>query len=107
MLLDQLRAALALPHKLALVQIQRLVKAQARLLQAEPAVYYVTAHYLKHPVVLVRLGEITRSKLRELLKGAWHGMHPGGMAENRIRGLAPGRSAGRRAGRPRVAKGPG
>jgi hypothetical protein len=44
---------------------------RAGLLAAEPDVYYLTPHYEKHPVVLVRLGNITRESLRKLLDTAW------------------------------------
>lgn len=44
---------------------------RARLLAAAPGTYYLTEHYLKHPVVLVRLSRITRDSLRELLGLAW------------------------------------
>lgn len=44
---------------------------RAELLEAEPTVYYVTPHYLKHPVVLVRLSRIERKSLKELLGMAW------------------------------------
>ena len=44
---------------------------RAELLAAEPSIYYVTPHYLDHPAVLVRLDQIDRSSLRELLRLAW------------------------------------
>jgi len=44
---------------------------RAELMAAKPGIYYVTAHYIKHPAVLVRLDEIDRSSLRELLGLAW------------------------------------
>lgn len=44
---------------------------RAELIAAQPSTYYVTAHYVKYPAVLVRLGEIDRSSLRELLILAW------------------------------------
>lgn len=44
---------------------------RAELMTAEPRIYYVTAHYVKYPAVLVRLDEINRSSLKDLLGLAW------------------------------------
>ncbi len=44
---------------------------RTQLLSAEPATYYVTDHYRKDPVILVRLSTIDRKSLQALLKGAW------------------------------------
>jgi hypothetical protein len=44
---------------------------RARLLAAEPGTYYLTDHYLNYPVVLVRLSQIDRESLRNLLGAAW------------------------------------
>jgi hypothetical protein len=44
---------------------------RARLLGAEPETFYLTNHYVKHPAVLVRLTQISRDSLRELLGMAW------------------------------------
>src|SRR5262245_48494662 len=44
---------------------------RAKLLAADPSHYYVTGHYVKHPSVLVRLGEIDRRSLKDLLGMAW------------------------------------
>ena len=44
---------------------------RAKLMAAEPGVYYVTDHYVNHPAVLVRLGQIDRDSLRDLLGLAW------------------------------------
>ena len=41
------------------------------LLAADPNVYYLTDHYVDHPVVLVRLSEIRRDALQGLLRMAW------------------------------------
>jgi len=56
------------PHSLA-VRIG--FDQRAELLAAEPGIYYVTAHYVKYPAVLVRLDEINRSSLKDLLDLAW------------------------------------
>ena len=44
---------------------------RAKLLAAEPSIYYVTDHYVNHPAVLVRLGQIDRDSLKDLLELAW------------------------------------
>ena len=40
---------------------------RAELLAAAPGVYYVTDHYVGHPVVLVRLSRVSPGVLRDLL----------------------------------------
>ena len=40
---------------------------RAALLNDDPETYYVTEHYVNHPVVLVRLDRIQRDQLRDLL----------------------------------------
>jgi hypothetical protein len=42
-----------------------------RLMTARPGVYYLTDHFAPYPAVLVRLSNVTRSELRELLGAAW------------------------------------
>ena len=44
---------------------------RAELMAAEPSVYYVTDHYVNYPTVLVRLSQIDRDSLRDLLGMAW------------------------------------
>ncbi|HKQ37778.1 MAG TPA: MmcQ/YjbR family DNA-binding protein [Verrucomicrobiae bacterium] len=44
---------------------------RAKLVKAQPGVYYVTEHYLNHPMVLVRLSRIDRNSLENLLGMAW------------------------------------
>jgi predicted enzyme related to lactoylglutathione lyase len=46
--------------------------ARDRLLEAEPDSYYLTAHYLAHESVLVRMASIDRKGLQELLQLAWN-----------------------------------
>jgi hypothetical protein len=41
------------------------------LIAEEPSVYYVTEHYLNYPTVLVRLSQINRTALEDLLTMAW------------------------------------
>ena len=43
---------------------------RAELIAAEPAVYYVTDHYVSYPTILVRLSLIHRDSLRDLLSAA-------------------------------------
>jgi hypothetical protein len=43
---------------------------RAALLQEEPETYYLTDHYVNHPVVLVRLARIRNEALRDLLGAA-------------------------------------
>ena len=45
---------------------------RAGLLADEPETYYVTDHYAKHPVVLVRLARLRHNQLRDLLAAARH-----------------------------------
>ncbi len=44
---------------------------RAGLMADAPGVYYVTEHYVDHPVVLVRLSRVPAEALRDLLAGAW------------------------------------
>lgn len=41
------------------------------LMEDAPETYYLTEHYRKHPVVLVRLSRIDRDALRDLLSASW------------------------------------
>lgn len=41
------------------------------LMAADPETYYITARYLDHPWVLVRLSRVHPDALRGLLRGAW------------------------------------
>jgi len=47
------------------------VDRRAELMAAEPCIYYVTDHYMNYSTVLVRLGQIDRNALRDLLGMAW------------------------------------
>lgn len=47
------------------------VEQRAELIAAEPSVYYVTDHFERYPMVLVRLPSIDRNALRDLLGKAW------------------------------------
>lgn len=46
------------------------VEQRTELLRQDPKVYYVTDHYVPHPMVLVRLGKISRADLKALLQDA-------------------------------------
>jgi hypothetical protein len=41
------------------------------LIAGEPSIYYVTDHYVKYSMVLVRLNAIEAEALRDLLERAW------------------------------------
>ena len=56
------------PHSLV-VKIAR--EQRAKLMAADPDVYYVTEHYVDYPTVLVRMARIRRPALRDLLTLAW------------------------------------
>jgi hypothetical protein len=45
---------------------------RSALLSEDPETYYVTDHYAKHPVVLVRLARLPHDQLRDLLAAARH-----------------------------------
>ena len=44
---------------------------RARLLAADPDVFYLTDHYTNYPMILIRLPQIDRAFLGELLAEAW------------------------------------
>jgi hypothetical protein len=44
---------------------------RAALLAADASRYYITDHYVGHPCVLVRLSEIGRQSLHDLLRTSW------------------------------------
>lgn len=44
---------------------------RARLMSAKPDTYYLTPHYAKYLMVLVRLAHIDRASLRRLLEKSW------------------------------------
>ena len=47
------------------------VESRDSLLADAPETYYLTDHYRRHPVVLVRLSAIDREALRDLLATSW------------------------------------
>lgn len=56
------------PDTLA-VRMER--ESRATLLEDAPETYYLTRHYRPHPVVLVRLRQVSPDALRELVRGSW------------------------------------
>lgn len=56
------------PHSLA---IRLSFDQREELIAADPKTYYLTDHYVDYPVVLVRLSQVHRDALRELLFMAW------------------------------------
>lgn len=44
---------------------------RTRLITAEPDIYYVTEHYVNHPMVLVRLSRADRNSLKDMLGMAY------------------------------------
>ena len=46
------------------------------LMQEEPAVFYITDHYLNYPALLVLLTQVHPEKLRRLVEHAWRSMAP-------------------------------
>jgi hypothetical protein len=56
-----------------------------RLIASQPDVYYLTDHYAPYPAVLVRLSNMRRSELRELLAAAWRTAMEGTSAKRKAR----------------------
>lgn len=46
------------------------------LLEADPAVFYITDHYRDWPTLLVRLSKVDRAELRDLLERVWRAKAP-------------------------------
>jgi len=44
---------------------------RADLIASEPETYYLTDHYIRYPVVLVRLSRVNVKRLRALLEASW------------------------------------
>jgi hypothetical protein len=45
-------------------------------MQADPQAYFITDHYLNYPLMLVRLSNVYRDDLRELLLESWRRSAP-------------------------------
>jgi hypothetical protein len=56
---------------------------RAKLIAADPDVYYVTDHYVSYPSVLVRLSRIRPDALRDLLGIAWRFVNEEGRTRKR------------------------
>ena len=56
------------------------------LISADPRVFYLKRHYEPYPVVLVRLGEITRENLQQLLRSAYDAVLSGSVSASHYRG---------------------
>lgn len=68
-----------------------------RRIASQPRVYYLTEHYANYPAVLVRLANVQRGELREVLGVAWlHAMQRQGPAKTARRKAPPRRRAARR-----------
>jgi hypothetical protein len=56
-----------------------------RLIASRPDVYYLTEHFAPYPAVLVRLSNMNRKELRELLAAAWRTAMEGTRARRKTR----------------------
>ena len=56
------------------------------LIAANPHVFYLKQHYVPYPVVLVRLGQITRENLQRLLRSACDAVSSGSVSAGHHRG---------------------
>jgi hypothetical protein len=56
------------------------------LIAANPHVFYLKQHYVPYPVVLVRLGQITRENLQRLLRSAYDAVSSGSVSAGHHRG---------------------
>jgi hypothetical protein len=50
-------------------------------LEADPVAFYLTDHYQNYPAMLVRLGNVNRGSIRELLEQAWRRIAPKRLTE--------------------------
>jgi hypothetical protein len=49
---------------------------RAHLIRADPQIFFITEHYREYPWVLVKLSEVPRAQIGELLEGAWRRVAP-------------------------------
>jgi hypothetical protein len=49
---------------------------RAMRMKADPETYYITDHYVAHPLMLVRLSTVAKDDLRELLEESWRRVAP-------------------------------
>lgn len=75
------------------------------LMDAEPAIFHVTAHYKDYPMVLARLARIDANALRGLLQQHWQRIAPKRLVKEGTAG-APAGARGSTAGRRKTSKKP-
>jgi len=51
------------------------------LMQADPDTFFITGHYTNYPLVLVRLGKVSRVAVPDLLERAWRLVAPKTLVE--------------------------
>ena len=73
-----------------------------KLIAADPSVFYLKRHYESYPVVLVRLGEITRENLQRLLRSAYDAVSAGNIKAGQQRGARRTKVSTRKIGRRRI-----
>ncbi len=49
---------------------------RAQRMQADPRAFYITEHYLRYPMMLVRFSAVRRDDLRDLLEDSWRRCAP-------------------------------
>jgi hypothetical protein len=59
----------------SLVVLMDMIEREA-VLEADPAVFYITDHYRDYPSVLVRLSQVDRAELADLLEQSWRRAAP-------------------------------
>ena len=69
---------------------------------ADPEAFFITDHYANYPAVVVRLARVKRRDLTALIESAWRDLAP-----TRVVAERDAKGEGRRAGRPRGARGRG
>ena len=67
------------------------------LLELDPAAFYLTDHYRAYPAMLVRLGQVRRDLLEQLVEQAWRRYAPKSLVTRA--GGRPGPGGGKTAGR--------
>ena len=68
------------------------------LLELDPAAFYLTDHYRPYPAMLVRLSQVRRDLLEQLLEQAWRLQAPKSLLAEATRDRAAGPQAARRRG---------
>jgi hypothetical protein len=65
---------------IAVLYVGDLAEQQALLL-GEPEIFFLSAEWARHPVVMVRLAQIDQTRLRELVTDAWRMRAPAELAD--------------------------